>query len=67
MVMTNMTLPHCSCLHGVSSMMLQHNHHPAPIPGLCLVEIPASVEKTITILSLAMRARRTLEYSIATA
>ena len=66
MIMRNMTLPHSSCLHGVSLMMLQQNHHPAPIPGVCLVDIPASVEKTITMLSLVMRTRRRLECSIAT-
>ena len=67
MVMRNMTLPHCSChLLGVSLTMLQKNHHPATIPGLCLVEILANVEKPIMILSLAMRSRRRLECSIAT-
>ena len=67
MVMRNMTIPHCSRLLGVRLTMLQQNHHPAPIPGLCLVEIPASVEKLTMMLSLVMRTQRRLECSIATA
>ena len=66
MVMRNMTLPHCSHLLGVSLTMLQQNHHPAPIPGLCLVEILASAERATMILSPVMRTRRRLECSIAT-
>ena len=67
MAMRTVTLPHL-CRHlGVALVMLQQNHRPAPIPGLCPVGTPVSVVKAMMMLSFAMKTQRQLECSIATA